>query len=160
MDGWLVSINVKPKDATEVGIPKQSIEVAQVTEWGVENDFNYYRFYSKGNTKDRAVLILTKEIIDDLNREGWPVGIGHLGENLTLESVQSSELDVGTELCVGEVQLQITELCQPCRTLANLNYVGQERVDEFITTLKGRRGWYARVLRPGKIRKGDPVRRK
>ena len=40
-------------------------------------------------------------------------------------------------------------------TLKHLPYIGNEKVKDFIKTLAGRRGWYAKVLKPGKIRKGD-----
>ncbi len=157
MAGRVLSINVKPQDGTGVGIPKKPLDQTLVTAWGVANDFNNYRFMSKANTKDRAVLLIPKETLDDLQKEGWPVGIGHLGENLTIEGVPRQLLKVGCEIHVGEVILEITEMCHPCRTLANLAYVGKERVDEFINTLKGRRGWYAKVLKEGEIKTGDRV---
>ena len=38
------------------------------------------------------------------------------------------------------------------------NVVGVFHIKDFIKTLVNRRGWYARVLKPGYISKGDPIR--
>lgn len=153
----IVSINIKPRDDSGVGIPKVPVSEIMVTKGGVGEDFNYYRYEAKDNTKRRAVLIIPRETLRDLREEGWPVEDGHLGENLTTEGFVHHDLKVGTVLRTGDVRIRITEECHPCRTLANLDYVGKGRVDEFISTLKGRRGWYAEVLTEGKLKVGDTI---
>ena len=54
--------------------------------------------------------------------------------------------------------IEISFICDPCMTLKHLDYFGSEKVKEFIKTLVNRRGWYARVLKPGYISKGDAIR--
>ena len=44
---------------------------------------------------------------------------------------------------------------KPCNNLGALEYVGRENRPEFLQTLEGRRGWFARVLTPGTIQDGD-----
>jgi len=60
---------------------------------------------------------------------------------------------VGAELVVT-----IRRPCEPCGFLAGLPYVGPSRFAAFERAVRGRRGWYARVDRPGRIRRGDAVR--
>jgi len=45
----------------------------------------------------------------------------------------------------------------PCRNLAVLSYVGDERVVELMRALLDRRGWYARVLEAGELAVGDRI---
>lgn len=51
----------------------------------------------------------------------------------------------------------ITRPCDPCSNLYLLPYVGERRGPEFMKTMLQRRGWYARVLTPGRVRRGDPI---
>ena len=54
----------------------------------------------------------------------------------------------------GEVELEISKRCDPCVVLYGLSYIGQERGPGFVRTLRGRRGWFARVIRGGMLRVG------
>jgi MOSC domain-containing protein YiiM len=38
-----------------------------------------------------------------------------------------------------------------------LPYIGDERGQEFMKTIKDRRGWYARVLEEGVVQSGDQI---
>jgi MOSC domain-containing protein YiiM len=153
----LIQINTKEKVDGEVGLPKHPISHAQITKSGVGNDFNNYRYESKNNTPDRAVLIYTTDKIKELNNEGWPIQPGDIGENFLLDGLKYADLNIGSTLRVGEVQLEISEICNPCKNLSALDYVGKDRITEFIQTMKGRRGWYCRVLKEGNVATGDPV---
>ncbi|MHA2028578.1 MAG: MOSC domain-containing protein [Candidatus Kariarchaeaceae archaeon] len=35
--------------------------------------------------------------------------------------------------------------------------MGEEKVNEFIKTMKNRRGWYAKVLKEGSVSKGEKI---
>ena len=59
---------------------------------------------------------------------------------------------------IGEIILEVAEICNPCNNLAELEYVGKENVKEFILSLKSRRGWYCKVVKDGTVKKGDKVR--
>jgi MOSC domain-containing protein YiiM len=61
----------------------------------------------------------------------------------------------GTRYRIGEVECEISKACTPCKNLYLLDYVGNN--PEFLKTTLNRRGWYARVLKEGKIRVGDSI---
>lgn len=139
----------------EHGIPKQTVDEIAVDKHGVVGDFNRYRTEKLGGDPNKAVLLLAIETIDALNEERWPVAPGDLGENITTIGLRA--LTEGARVAINEAELEISEPCIPCSALRVLPYVGRERLKEFIQTLGGRRGWYARVLSPGAIGRGDVI---
>lgn len=157
---YVLQVAVKNSHRSEKrghGLQKVSVDQLVVQNSGCVGDFNRFRTDFKNSTNDRAVSIMTKELLDQLTNRGWgPVMPGDLGENITIAG--EITLNVGQVVSIGRnVILQITELIEPCNKLLFLPYVGREGKAEFINTLKGRRGWYARVLTEGIICPGDPV---
>ena len=150
-------INIKSNTPGQVGLPKMPVETVTITKAGVEGDYNRFRKEKKKNDPDMAVMLLSTDVIDALNSEGWPVNQGDLGENITLTNIDYSILKPGDRLNIGEVSLEISLICDPCTNLNNLPYVGKDKSTSFIKTLMKRRGWYARVLKVGKVTAGDSV---
>ena len=157
IEGRVHSLNVKPKVTGERGLPKQAVPSAEITANGLAGDFNRYRTDAKGGTPDMAVLIMPLETLEEIQADGWPVRPGHIGENITTTGIGYADLPPGTRVRIGEADLEITEACQPCVNLRLLPYVGRARVTEFIRAMIGRRGWYARVIRPGPVQMGDAI---
>lgn len=161
MEGTVLRINVKNrekfKETGYAGLPKFEISEAEITKLGVADDYNDYRTKSKNSTPDRAVLIMTSDKLKQLESEGWPVKPGDIGENLTIDGIAYEQFKIGNKYRVGTVEIQITEKCNPCTRLSNLSYVGNEKVGEFIETMKNRRGWYAKILREGHVKTGDNI---
>jgi MOSC domain-containing protein YiiM len=157
MPAHVIRLSVKPRTPGEHGLPKRAVPELRVTEAGAEGDYNDYRTRSQAGDPDQAILLLSDEVLRQLNAEGWPVRPGDLGENLTLGVVPESALSPGTRLGVGEVLLEVTHRCDPCTELYSLPYVGEARGPEFVRTTVNRRGWYARVLAAGVIRPDMPV---
>ena len=153
----VIGLHVKSKDAGGLRLPKLPVDSARVTVEGMEGDYNRHRHEQDGDNPDRALLIFPVETMRDLNDEGWPVRPGDLGENVTTEGMLNAEFDVGVHLRIGEVLAEVAENDMPCRVLAQLPYVGEDKEAEFIKTLAGRRGWYARVIEEGFISVGDAV---
>lgn len=151
------SLQRKLRVAGERGIPKPSVDAIVVTEAGVDGDYNRYRTAKLKGDPGHAVLLIPIETLQALAAEGWPVAPGDLGENITTEGIAYDAMEPGTRLEIGDALLEITEPCIPCSSLAALPYVGREKLKTFIKTLRGRRGWYARVLRGGAIMKGARV---
>ena len=139
--GSVRRLSVKPQTKGERGLPKRAVSELRITSAGAEGDYNHYRTTKVQGDPDLAILVLTEEVIETLRREGWPVEPGDLGENLTLSGVPEASLKPGARLTIGEVVL----------------YVGKAKGPEFVRTLVGRRGWFTRVLSPGKIATGDGV---
>lgn len=157
MSARLLQLNIKPRVPGEYGLPKVPVERLEVSVNGAAGDYNNYRMRTLKGDPDQAIMLLTEEVIQQLRREGWPVQPGDFGENITLGGVAESDLGAGTQVEAGELLLEISKPCDPCTELGVLPYVGQARRTEFIRTTKGRRGWYARVLRPGVITLASPL---
>jgi len=157
MPGVVADLHRKPETVGEHGLPKPSVREVRVTRAGVEGDFNRYRHEELRDEADSAVLLLPEETLADLRREGWPVQSGDLGENITSRGVGYGELSPSLRLRVGEATLEVTRACDPCANLYLLPFVGPVQGARFLKTMHGRRGWYLRVLDPGRIRVGDPI---
>lgn len=79
---------------------------------------------------------------------------GSFGENLTTEGLLEKEIQVGDRLCIGSVELIVTEPRLPCYKL-NAKFKRDDMVKRF---LKSRRtGFYFAVAREGAIGAGDKI---
>jgi MOSC domain-containing protein YiiM len=149
--GRIVQISVSPG-----GVPKRPVDAADVTTQGVTGDAQRDRAHHGG--PDRAVCLFSMEAIRDLQAEGHPIQPGHIGENLTLEGIDWAAVTPGARLLLGEtVLLEVTRYTSPCHNI-RASFV---RGDFGRVSQKQHPGWsrvYARVLRAGAIRRGDPAR--
>jgi MOSC domain-containing protein YiiM len=150
-------VSVKPRVRGEYGLPKPAVPRLEITPAGAVGDYNNYRTEKLPGDLDQAILVITRDVLDQLRAEGWPVAPGDLGENVTVSGVFESDLGPGAQLHIGPVVLEVSLACDPCTELCVLPYVGAERGPAFVRALTGRRGWYARVIQPGTIAPGDPV---
>lgn len=153
-----------------------------VEEGGVVGDYNDYRTKALSGTRDRAVSILTGDVMTWLRTEIARAQDGDLGENVLVSGVVFGFFEVGQryrfyqsakgegeDQSNGGVVLEITEPAVPCANLCNLPYINDfnlerpERVkkcQKLIQQLggaEGLRGWYAKVIAGGSIRPGDSV---
>mmetsp|Transcript_44408 Transcript_44408/g.102610 ORF Transcript_44408/g.102610 Transcript_44408/m.102610 type:complete len:585 (+) Transcript_44408:73-1827(+) len=139
---------------------KPAAEVIRVERDGVVGDYNHYRTMAKSSTPDRAVSLVSLEALDSLRFDGYEVGHGDLGENLTLQ-VPEASLAAGVRLHAiqpGGLELELTELIVPCRNLEHLPALAalpERQLRSFARACRGRRGWYARVLVSGELRAGN-----
>lgn len=156
--GRVFELHRKPHVAGEHGLRKPSVGEAFVSRGGLEGDFNLYRHEEKADDPAMALLIVPRETLTDLGREGWPVRPGDLGENITTEGIAYDAFTPGRRFRAGEVVFEVTKACTPCDNLYLLPYVGPQRGPEFLKVMLDRRGWYARVVNEGRVRAGDSVR--
>ena len=133
-------------------IPTKALNVK--TE-GCDGDYNDYHTKHKKSTNCRAISLITTHLLDTFNDEGWPVLPGDLGENITVGGYIEFEIDAMYQ--IGTTVIQITELIDPCNKLLFLPYVGRENKTAFNNMLKGRRGWYDKVLIEGIVVPNDKV---
>jgi MOSC domain-containing protein YiiM len=158
LEGGVVhQINVKPRIPGEHGLPKRPVESVLVTKGGLAGDFNLYRQEELGGDPDSAVLLMPLETILQLNAEGWPVKIGDLGENFTTAGIPYGRFSPRKAFRVGEAVVEVSRACNPCKNLYLLPYISASKGPNFIKVMLGRRGWYARVRREGKVRRGDTI---
>ena len=149
--GRVVQINISPG-----GVPKLPVASARVTLEGLEGDGHCDLEHHGG--PERALCLFSLEQIRALQAEGHPVTPGAIGENLTLEGVDWERVQPGAVLELGEeVRIEITRYTSPCFNIEP-SFAGGDlaRVSQ-----KRHPGWsrvYAKVLQPGPIRQGDPVR--
>lgn len=155
--GRVFDLHRKPEVTGEHGLPKPSVPEAFASRSGFRGDFNRYRHEEKRDDPDMALLIVPRETLGDLGREGWPVKSGDLGENITTEGVAYDAFRPGRRFRMGEVTFQVSKACTPCENLYLLPYVGTARGPEFLKVMLNRRGWYARVLHEGWVRTGDRI---
>ena len=156
--GNITQISVKPCMPGEHGLPKKPVPSAEIHFGGVDGDYNNFRQEKKKGEPDMAVLVLPTEVINDLNRAGWPVSPGDLGENLTVSGIPHTDFFSGQQFQTGETVIEISFECDPCTNLSVLSYVGEKKINDFMKTLMHRRGWYARVVQSGTINPGDLIR--
>jgi MOSC domain-containing protein YiiM len=157
MSGRIVHLHRKARAGRERGIPKPAVTALTITADGVVGDFNRWRTETASGDPDQAVLLQSLELLAELQAEGWPVQPGDLGENLTIADLPGELLQPGARVTSGAVILEISKPCDPCTILYSLPYVGLERGPAFVRTLKGRRGWFARVVQGGSVEVGRPI---
>lgn len=149
MNGVLHSINM-----SDGGVPKLPRTTGEVRYNGVTGDRQRDLRYHGGPL--RAVSLYSLELIHALQAEGHPLVPGAIGENLTLAGVAWEKMVPGATLEVGEAHLELTAYAAPCTNLLACFRDGEfKRVSQ-----KVHPGWsrlYARVLREGTVRVGDPV---
>jgi MOSC domain-containing protein YiiM len=137
------------------GVPKLALPRCEVRTSGLVGDRQRDRRYHGG--PERAVCLYSLERIRALAEEGHGVVPGALGENLTLEGIDWTQMTPGTVLEAGRVALELASFAAPCNNLRRFFRDGRfARVSE-----KLHPGWsrlYARVLEGGVLSTGDAVR--
>jgi MOSC domain-containing protein YiiM len=81
-----------------------------------------------------------------------PLPWGSFGENLTTQGLLETDLNIGDRLCVGSVELVVTEPRLPCYKLA-IRFGRDDMVRRFLSSR--RTGFYFSVFREGEIGAGD-----
>ncbi|RDV25610.1 MOSC domain-containing protein [Alteromonas aestuariivivens] len=81
-------------------------------------------------------------------------GPGTIGENLTVDTMDDSNVQVGDVYQFGDVILQVSAPRAPCNKISLRFDI--KNLDRFVGA-RGITGWYYRVLEPGVIRVDDPV---
>lgn len=100
----------------------------------------------------RQVSLLAIESIEKMRQLGLDVNPGDFAENLTTQGIDLLSLPPGTRLRIGDqVLLEITQIGKECHTgCAIYQQVGKCIMPE--------EGIFARVLRGGTVKSGDPIR--
>jgi len=157
MNGVILQVSISPG-----GIAKRAIPEAGVTAEGIVGDSWAHPEIHGG--PNQALLLITSEGIDELVTQGFPLYAGALGENLTTRGINRRLLRPGQRFRAGEVYLELTKRRAPCATLSVYGpgiqaaiFDAQVRDGDPSSPRWGLSGFYARVLRGGTIRPGDPI---
>ncbi len=93
----------------------------------------------------RQVLLVDAETLGVFQLEP-----GITRENLTTEGLDVNGLAIGQRLRLGEVELEVSAVCDPCEQIEALR-------DGLQTEMQGRRGMLCRVVAGGTLRRGDMI---
>ncbi len=131
------------------GVPKKAVDRAELTVDGLVGDGHDHEKHVRS---DRAVLIQDLETLEELRAEGFPVGPGVMGENLTVRGLDVQGLSPGDRLRFdnGPV-LELAVVRKPCFVLDAIDPKLQDAV-------VGRCGFLARVRQPGCVFPGQGIR--
>jgi MOSC domain-containing protein YiiM len=143
-------------NVSDGGVPKLPVPGAEVTPLGLVGDRQPNRRFHGGPRRADSHYAL--EVIERLRAEGHPVAPGTTGENVTVAGLPWDGVRPGTRLALGDdVVLEVTSYTAPCRNIAgSFHDGGFTRISQKLHPGESR--VYARVVRPGPLRAGDPVR--
>jgi MOSC domain-containing protein YiiM len=119
---------------------KELEEVRVITNVGLEGCA-----HARPGGGPRQVLLVDRETLEAMELQP-----GIVRENITTDGIDVNSLAQNQELHIGEVRLQVSEICHPCDQLEKIR-PGLRR------EMRGRRGMLCRVLEGGMIRRGDAI---
>lgn len=136
------------------GVPKLAVHEAAITAAGMEGDWQEDRKHHGGPT--RALSLFSLDHILTMQAEGHPIFPGSTGENITIAGLEWDGLQPGTQLRLGQIEIEITSFASPCNTIRDsFSDLRSVRISEKVNP-----GWsrlYASVLKEGTIKVGDQV---
>lgn len=130
------------------GIPKHRVPGAEVGFSGLVDDGHAHEKHIR---PDRAILIQDVEKLDELRREGFELGPGAMGENVTVRNLNVQAMTPGTRLRFENGPLiELTEPRRPCFVL--------DQIDSRLqTAVVGRCGFLGRVIECGPVHEGQRI---
>jgi MOSC domain-containing protein YiiM len=150
-EGRIVQISISAG-----GVPKRPVDEARVTAAGIDGDGHRNTRHHGG--PDRALCLYSIERIRALAAEGHPIVPGSIGENVTIEGLEWSDVAPGTRMRLGpRVVIEVTRYTSPCFNItASFTDGDYSRVSQ--KQQPGSSRVYARVLTEGVIRRDEPVK--
>jgi len=144
-----------PGKSFKTGIYKSALNsAAMIDRFGLVGDAVCDTRHHGG--EDQAVLLE-----GSLTLDWWTAELGHelppgtFGENLIIEGLDNRDVAAGDRFHVGEVVLEASCARSPCNTLA-VKMGDPTFVKTYVRA--GRPGIYCRIIAPGMVSPGDPVR--
>jgi MOSC domain-containing protein YiiM len=93
----------------------------------------------------RQILLMDSETLGSLH-----LTPGIVRENITTQGLEVNALQVGQNIFIGDVRLEVSTVCEPCELMEAIRPGLQQE-------LQGRRGMLCRVLRGGTLKRGDAI---
>ncbi|RJX36421.1 MAG: MOSC domain-containing protein [Desulfarculus sp.] len=138
----VVSVNISStKGVVKNPVPEGSLE----PEVGLVGDAHAGPWH-------RQLSLLALESIQKMRAKGLTVNPGDFAENITVEGLSLHTLPIGARLALGAVEVEVTQIGKECHAGCAIR---QQTGD----CVMPREGIFVRVLNPGRVRPGDPVRR-
>lgn len=126
------------------GIPKHAVsEVRLVADHGIDADAHAGDWH-------RQVSLLAEADIEAMRSRGLALRPGAFGENVVLRELELDRLGMGSRLALGETEVELTQIGKACHTRCAIYYAAGD-------CIMPRLGVFARVVRGGVLRPGDPA---
>jgi len=127
------------------GTPKTRVEEAVLIEdHGLENDAHAGPWH-------RQVSFLAAESIARSQEQGLDVDYGDFAENIATSGIDWVKVPIGTRVQLGDsAKVEITQIGKECHNRCAIYYLAGD-------CIMPREGVFARVIKGGKIRRGDKV---
>ncbi len=120
------------------GVQKTPVDSVEVkVGFGIEGD-------AHGGDWHRQVSLLADESAEKMRELGADVGPGDFGENILTRGIDLPSLPIGTQLGIGEVRLEVTQIGKECHTKCAIYYQAG-------TCIMPTNGIFCRVLKGGTI---------
>jgi len=150
----MISGSVVGLFATTVGgVPKPSVESIEVKTLGIKDEIIRDKKHHGG--ADKAVCLLTQDVLQQLQDDGHPIVGGSTGENILID-VPFDSLRPGIQIEFREVKLEITMAASPCKTIGD-SFINQNFNAISDKKYPGRTRWYARVLVEGTVHQNEQL---
>ena len=139
-EGKLLHVCISAKK----GIAKHEVpSISVLVEHGVEGDAHAGDWH-------RQVSLLAHADIEFMRAKGLNLKPGAFGENLVIDGLNCDELGVGSQLRIGPVLLELTQIGKVCHTHCAIYYSTGD-------CIMPRTGLFARVLEGGVLHPDMPV---
>ncbi|MDP6224673.1 MAG: MOSC domain-containing protein [Candidatus Poseidoniaceae archaeon] len=150
----MISGSVVGLFATTVGgVPKPSVNSIDVETLGIKDEIIRDKKHHGG--ADKAVCLLTQDVLQQLQDDGHPIVGGSTGENILID-VPFDSLRPGIQIEFREVKLEITMAASPCKTIGD-SFINQNFNAISDKKYPGRTRWYARVLVEGTVHQNEQL---
>ena len=125
--------------------PQGRIEASEIIldQKGIIDDKHYDK------NIERSVLITSLDSYNIVKENGIDISLGSLGENILID-YNPYHLTTGSRLQIGNLTLEISQHCTLCKSLTKVD-------GKLPKLLKDDRGIFAKVIKPGIIKKGDNI---
>lgn len=133
----IVSVNISAAKQTRK-TPAESITLVEGT--GVKGD-------AHAGPGKRQVSLLASEDITQMRQSGADVTSGDFAENITTEGIDLPALPIGTQLTIGDVVLEVSQIGKKCHT-------GCDIMKQAGSCIMPSRGIFAMVITGGVISGG------
>lgn len=130
--GKIVSINI----SSGKGTAKQAVEQAEVRpDHGIVGDAHAGNWH-------RQISLLAIESIHRMIDKGLDLRPGSFAENITTEGLDLANLNIGTRIISGNVEMEITQKGKKCHTTCNIYHTIGD-------CIMPREGVFAKIITPG-----------
>jgi MOSC domain-containing protein YiiM len=139
--GKVVSVNISSRK----GMRKKPVKEAEIiTDYGIKDDAH------ASGTWHRQISLLALESIKKMQDLGLKVNPGDFAENITTEGIDLITLPIGTQMKIGDVEAEVSQIGKECHTRCAIYYLAGDCV-------MPKEGIFVKVLKGGKIRVGDEI---